>query len=410
MDDKLPNLRNGLPSGIVFASLALGCAGTSFADNAPNQRHSTNMPAERVVPVLRLTKPRLLTRAEILNADADSLARIGQHLMIGYHNFADVKALVERRAIAGVFITDHNVRRRPIQAIAAEIGELQGIRKRQGLPPLIIAADQEGGAVSRLSPPLARQPSIAAVLRGKSRDVEIEPIVRAYAAKQAAELNKVGVTLNFSPVVDLNFNPTYRGDGQTQLRNRAISSEPFRVAKVADWYCQGLADAGIACTLKHFPGLGRVKRDTHLMSAAIEVSEGKLELNDWLPFMRVMRRPHVAIMLAHVKINAIDKSAPASYSPKIIADLIRKKWNFRGLIITDDFSMGAITRSKDGVGGAAIKALNAGADIVLVSYSERHLDSVMSALLAADAQGALDRRQGQESFARLKRFVAPSEE
>ena len=97
-----------------------------------------------------------MTREEILASDPAILERLGRHIVIGYHSSATMKALVEKKAIAGIFITDHNVRRRTVADIRSEIDALQALRARQGLPPLIIAADQEGGAVSRLTPPLAR--------------------------------------------------------------------------------------------------------------------------------------------------------------------------------------------------------------------------------------------------------------
>jgi beta-N-acetylhexosaminidase len=355
------------------------------------------------------TGVRLLDRAQILASDPERLARIGRHLMIGYHSYAQVKALVEHRAIAGVFITDHNVKGRTPAAVKADIDALQAIRLAQGLPPLIIAADQEGGAVSRLSPPLKRQKSLAEMLKGVEHDVERRKIVEAFAETQAAELKKLGVTLNFAPVVDLNLNPKNTRDGETRLRMRAIGSDPFLVAKVAGWYCDAIAASGIMCTLKHFPGLGRVTRDTHVTTGEITASEGQLELNDWVPFRRVMHKPNAVTMLGHVRVGVIDKTTPASYSKPVIDTLIRKTWRYDGLLITDDFSMGAITRGKPGVGRAAVQALNAGVDIVLVSYMEKHLDSVMSVLLAADQNGEFDAATRTRSRERIARIVSIGE-
>lgn len=351
--------------------------------------------------------PKLLKREEILSADTTRLERIGRHIMIGYHGLSAVKALVERRAIAGVFITDHNVRGRKVEAIRADIDMLQAIRKEQGLPPLVIAADQEGGSVSRLSPPLKRQPALGTLLAKIKTDEERRSIVEAYAVEQAAELARLGVTLNFGPVVDLNLDPKNRSDGETRLRLRAISADPYTVAKVAGWYCDTLAEAGVMCTLKHFPGLGRVRRDTHVASGQIDVTEGTLELNDWVPFRRTMDRPNAVTMMGHVRVGVLDTTAPASYSQTIIDGLVRKAWNYRGLIVTDDFSMGAITRGKPGIGAAAVKSLNAGADLVLVSFSEKHFDTMMSALLAADEAGEIDHAALARSRARLDRILSP---
>lgn len=351
--------------------------------------------------------PKSLKRDEILAADSTRLKRIGRHVMIGYHGFSAVKDLVERRAIAGVFMTDHNVRGRKVEAIKADIDTLQAIRKEQGLPPLVIAADQEGGSVSRLSPPLKRQPALGTLIAKSKTDEERRTIVEAYAVEQAAELTRLGVTMNFGPVVDLNLDPKNRSDGETRLRLRAISADPYTVAKVAGWYCDTLAEAGLMCTLKHFPGLGRVRKDTHVASAQIDVTEGTLELNDWVPFRRTMDRPNAVTMMGHVRVGVLDKTAPASYSQTIIDGLVRKTWSYDGLIVTDDFSMGAITRGKPGIGAAAVKALNAGTDLVLVSFSEKHLDTMYSALLAADEAGEIDHAALARSRARLDRVLNP---
>ncbi len=350
-------------------------------------------------------KPRLMSRAEILNTDPQRLANLGRHIIVGYHLLSDVKALVKARAIAGVFITDHNVRGRKVEAVKAEIDALQDIRREQDLPPLIIAADQEGGTVSRLSPPLRRQRSLGTIVAKVEQDEERRKLVESYARTQADELARIGVNMNFGPVVDLNLNPGNHRDGETRLRLRAISSDPYTVAKVAGWYCDTLAESGIMCTLKHFPGLGRVKRDTHRVSGEVVASEGQLELNDWVPFRRVMSKSNVATMLGHVRVAVIDKTTPASFSHTIISTLIRDTWKHDGLLITDDLSMGAVTRSKAGVGGAAVTALDAGADIVLVSYSEKHLDTVMSALIAADAKGEIDAEARGKSETRLARIL-----
>ncbi|MGE0055632.1 MAG: glycoside hydrolase family 3 N-terminal domain-containing protein [Hyphomicrobium sp.] len=348
----------------------------------------------------------LLSRAEILSSDPERLGRLGRHIIVGYHLLSEVKALVEARAIAGIFITDHNVRGRKADDVKADIDALQQIRREQGLPPLIVAADQEGGAVSRLSPPLRRQPSLGKLLAKVDHDVDRRPIVENYARTQAAELSRVGVNMNFGPVVDLKLDPSNRSDGETRLRLRAISSDPYTVAKVAGWYCDTLAEAGILCTLKHFPGLGRVKRDTHVASAEISATEGTLELNDWVPFRRLMGKPNVVTMLGHVRVGVLDKTAPASYSRTIVSTLMRETWENQGLLVTDDFSMGAITRGKPGLGAAAVKALNAGVDFLLLSYSEKHLDTMYSALLKADESGELDEKMRAQSRARIDNVFA----
>jgi beta-N-acetylhexosaminidase len=346
-----------------------------------------------------------MSRAEIFETNPDRLERVGRHLIVGFQSFSEVKSLVDKRAIAGIFITDHNVRNRSTHDIKSDIDALQAIRVEQGLPPLIVAADQEGGAVSRLSPPLKKQMSLGRLLADLKHDDERRTAVEAYAGTQAEELKRLGVTLNFAPVVDLKLNPSNHDDGETRLRLRAIAADPYLVAKVAGWYCDKVAASGIMCTLKHFPGLGRVARDTHVSSGEISASGGELELNDWVPFRNVMSKPNAAMMLGHVRVNAIDKATPASFSRPVIHDLIRDQWAYDGLLITDDFCMGAVTGSKGGIGAAALKSIDAGVDLVLVSFPEKHLDEVLSTLIAADAESSIDRAVTGASNDRIARIV-----
>lgn len=348
----------------------------------------------------------VLTRVEILATDPVILEKLGRHIIVGYDDPATVKVLVAKKAIAGIFMTDHNVRRRDVARIRADIDALQAVRAEQGLPPLIIAADQEGGAVSRLSPPLSRQPGLARVIAAVKPGEDVKAAVVAYARKQAGELQRIGVNLNFAPVVDLKMDPKRRSDGETQLRYRALSADPRVVSEAAGWYCDTLAEDGIFCTIKHFPGLGRVALDTHRYAGEIKSPLVELSGADWVPFRALMGKPNVVTMLAHVRLKGLDPTTPASFSASVIDGLIRTDWKHDGLLITDDFSMGAVTRAEQGVGGAAVAALNAGADLVLLSFSDKHYNTLMSALIAAEKAGALDPNKRAASLERLKTVPA----
>jgi beta-N-acetylhexosaminidase len=177
------------------------------------------------------------------------------------------------------------------------------------------------------------------------------------------------------------------------------------VADVAGWYCDTLAAYGIMCTIKHFPGLGRVKLDTHRTAGDIKVPSLELQGADWVPFQHLMHRPYVATMLAHVRLADVDKDTPASFSKAVVTGLMRGQWRHDGVLVTDDLSMGAVTRGPEGIGGAAIKSLNAGADLLLVSYSDRDLDNVMTSLIEAETAGLLDQTMRARSLQRLARMT-----
>jgi beta-N-acetylhexosaminidase len=346
-------------------------------------------------------------RATVLHADRNALARIGAHVMVGYERIEEVVRLAERRAIAGVFVTARNVRGRGMRAVAEDVARLQQIRRSQQVPDLWIAADQEGGQVSRLSPPLPRPEPLSAVA-GRSR---VERL--AHARSVAEGLARLGVNLNLAPIVDVDHGVRSLADRHTRIAQRAIAADVETIARVAGDYCEGLASVGVRCTLKHFPGLGRVRHDTHVRSATLRESVATLRRSDWVPFRRLMDRQAEVVMVGHVILEDVDVAHAASYSRPVIDGLLRGAWGYRGLLLTDDVCMAAIHESRDGIGGASVQALNAGVDMILVAYDPDQYWFVMQALLLAHRRGELDDQRLMQSRERLKRlapdpWLAPS--
>jgi beta-N-acetylhexosaminidase len=213
--------------------------------------------------------------------------------------------------------------------------------------------------------------------------------VRDYAAAQARDLADLGINVNLAPVVDLDHGIVNPGDRLTRISTRAISADPQIVADVAEDYCAQLSEHRVRCTLKHFPGLGRVVADTHLESADLALPPGELASTDWLPFRALMRRHDIIVMLGHARLTAVDAARPVSFSQQVVRGLLRTDWGYDGLLITDDFSMGAVTYSPEGIGGGSVEALNAGVDLILVSYDPDQFYLVMYALISAARAGVL---------------------
>jgi beta-N-acetylhexosaminidase len=328
-------------------------------------------------------------RDEVLRADPALLERLGRHVVVGYRDLDELNALIGRHAIAGVFLTTRNVRGRDAAAIRQEIAALQAARRRQGLPELLVTTDQEGGAVSRLSPPLERMPPLSEIVARHKASAERHAAVRDYAAAQARDLADLGVNVNLAPVVDLDHGVVNPGDRLTRISTRSISADPQIVSEVAEDYCAQLSHHGVRCTLKHFPGLGRVVADTHLQSADLALPPGELTSTDWLPFRSLMRRHDIIVMLGHARLTAVDATRPVSFSQPVVHGLLRTDWGYDGVLITDDFSMGAVTYSPQGIGGGSVEALNAGVDLILVSYDPDQFYLVMYALIGAARAGVL---------------------
>lgn len=335
-------------------------------------------------------------RRAVLEAPSERLQKWGRHFVVGYDRFEEIEALVSRGAVGGVFLRSKNVRGKTLGEIAAQIVRLQDIQKGLGLPPLLIAADQEGGLISRMSPPLPYLPSLSRIIREAQAD-EIERTAASYATLQARQLSRMGVNLNFAPVIDL--------QGSEPLTERAIDADPQVVERAAMAYALTLEKFGIAATLKHFPGLGRFAEDTHVQEAVWEGPIEELEIRDWVPFQGVSKRSRCLIMLGHVRLKRLDPDSPVSLSKKVVQGVLRGKWNREDLLlITDDFQMQPIRGRAGGVGEASIQALNAGVDLILTANDLTFYYQGMRALLAAEEGGRMDEVLIGRSERRLERF------
>ncbi|WP_065754265.1 glycoside hydrolase family 3 N-terminal domain-containing protein [Bradyrhizobium paxllaeri] len=338
-------------------------------------------------------------KQRVLQADAAQTRSLGRHFIVGYSSFAEVAVLAEKGLIAGVYITRHNIVGSTAPRLKEEIAALQEKRRAASLPPLIVAADQEGGIVSHLAPPLTKLPALSTL-------AELTPEVRAEKAQafgrtHGQELAALGVTVNFAPVLDLRPEvKRNRFDFNTLIGRRAISDDPAIVADIAQAYVSGLEASGVGATVKHFPGLGRVRTDTHHFSADLDTPFEELEASDWSPFRKVLAGSKAQLMIGHVALTSVDPDRPASHSKRVVDGIIRKKWNHQGVVITDDLVMGAIYQRN--VCTAVVEALNAGVDLLLVAFDGTQFYRIFTCAMVASAEGRLDAAMLRDSETRLK--------
>ncbi len=311
-----------------------------------------------------------LQKMSVLGASTLSAQAYGTHFIVGYTSFDDVKKLAADGTIAGIFLTRRNVEGKTIQQVRKEIDELQQIRSHSGFAPLIVTTDQEGGVVSKLSPPLEYQPPLNALLNSDSEmlNESEQEIVREYAQKQANGLKELGVTVNLSPVLDLQPDKLFKNDEFTKIRLRSLSTTPEKVSSIAAVYAVELKRNGITPTFKHFPGIGSVSVDTHISGARLETPLSDLLKTDLIPFKQLGQDPDSLMMLSHVVLTDVDPDHPVSFSKPVVQNLVKTQLHIKSKLITDDFSMGAVVNSNDGVNGAVDKALDAGVDYILFAY------------------------------------------
>ena len=344
-----------------------------------------------------------LRKHDVLGTSAVEARQLGPHFMVGYSSFPEVARLAEQGLIGGVYVTRHNIRGRTVETLRAEIAALQDKRRAASLPPLVVAADQEGGIVGHLAPPLTKVPALA-TLTGLAPDDQ-QAKAEEFGRIHGRELAGLGVNLNLAPVLDLK-PPGRRNrlDFHTLIGQRAIATDPVVVSTIANAYVRGLEQSGVGATLKHFPGIGRVRTDTHHFSANLNTPVRELEATDWLPFREVLSHSRSAIMVGHVTLTAVDPDRAASHSKRVVEGVIRDKWGYEGVVMTDDLVMGAIYQHD--VCQAVVEAINAGVDLLLVAYDGAQFYRIFACALDGSRQGKLDTAMLRASQARLERSLS----
>ncbi len=316
--------------------------------------------------------------------------KVGQLMMVGFGGKEmgpKIHHLMQSMHIGAAAIYSRNVRSLP--QVAKLIRDLRKGFAGQVQP--FIAVDQEGGNVVRMRSGVAVLPG--AMTLGAARD----PVLSYLAAQaHAVDLKLVGFDMNLAPVLDTNRNPK-----NPVINVRAFGDSPELVADMGVAFCLGQQDAQLATVAKHFPGHGTTAHDSHFDLPTISLDEKQLTATELKPFCRAINAGLDALMTAHVQIPAIDPSGtPASLSHRIITGLLREKLGFDGVVITDDLEMRAVS-GRMGVGKAAVKAVLAGADMVMVIWTSKRKKEVFRTLLAATQDGTIPLARLDQSVRRI---------
>ncbi len=236
--------------------------------------------------------------------------------------------------------------------------QLQNAAKESGLPPLLIAADQEGGQLMALGDHTTPFPGNLAL--GATRSAELAERV-GYALGR--ELAAMGVNVNYAPACDVNINPQ-----NPVIGTRSFGESPESVARMTAAMVRGLQAAGIAATAKHFPGHGDTASDSHYGTPIVPHSQERLRRVEFPPFKAAIEAGVRMILTAHVAVPAFDEQPdlPATLSSRLLRGVLRDELRFEGVIVTDAMDMHAITQGM-GFGIDAICAAVAGADLLLLT-------------------------------------------
>jgi beta-N-acetylhexosaminidase len=316
---------------------------------------------------------------------------VGQSMMLSFAGprvTPDVRAALARIRPAGVILFAGNIL--SPAALHALCSDLQAAAAALGLPPLLIAIDQEGGIVSRLPAPFTTTPGAMAQAATGDPDA-----ARACARITGRQLRACGVNTNFAPVLDVNCNPA-----NPVIGTRSFGADADIVTRFGLAALEGYRQAGVIATIKHFPGHGDASVDSHAGLPAAHHDRARLDAVELAPFKAAIAAGAPALMSAHMVFSALD-TLPATLSPAILTELLRGELGFDGLVFTDALDMGAIARSY-GPAEAAILAKAAGAD-VLLPLGDLDSQSAVATALCEAVQGG---RLAADAFAATRRRLA----
>jgi len=321
-------------------------------------------------------------------------AAIGQLLMAGFPGDSERPPEAIREALAegrlgGVILFRRNVK--DIEQVIALNSAIHSAAITAVAAPFV-AVDQEGGRVVRLRGPLTPIPPMRAV--GATRNTQI---VAQVSEVIATEVAACGFNLNFAPVLDVDTNPD-----NPVIGDRAFSSDPTEVGRIAGAFLVGHWTAGVIPCGKHFPGHGDTDTDSHLELPVLNHAPERLEEIELVPFRKMIEADISMLMTAHIMVPALDTVHPATLSHAVMTRLLRDELGYDGVVITDDLEMKAVADSYD-VESMIELSLRAGVDIFLICHTQEKWERAFEHLVRL-SENELDRRRIFESANRVMRL------
>ncbi|AEB08166.1 beta-N-acetylhexosaminidase [Desulfobacca acetoxidans] len=292
----------------------------------------------------------------------------GQMLMVGIpglHLDEVARTLIRDLQVGGIILFKRNISHP--QQVAELIDACQQTALAASGYPLLVAVDQEGGPVQRFRHPWLETPSARQM--GAAGDLAA---IEHSAQRVAQELQLMGVNVNLAPVLDVARNP------DCPLWERSYSADPEAVVRCGLAAVRGYLAGGVLPVVKHFPGLGATRLDSHLDLPTVEGGTDAGN-EDLFPFREAITAGIPAVMCAHLLVPSWDSNLPTSLSPVAVTRILRQHLKFFGLIFSDDLEMGAITR-KWPVPEAARRAVAAGIDIILICEQIENVKKTLAAL------------------------------
>ena len=325
--------------------------------------------------------------------------RAGQLMNVSWHGTSispALEAMIRIRKVGGVLIHAENFD--DASSLRVLVNELQRLARDAKTLPLLIAIDQEGGAVTRIGKGATILPGNMAL----AATPEPSAAVRAAIGILCRDMRAIGVNWDLAPVADVNTEPR-----NPIILNRSFGSDPRRVAALVDVAVRAFAAERFLCCAKHFPGHGATTVDSHSGLPDLEIDRARLDAVELVPFRAASAAGVPAIMSAHIRVRALDPTPdlPVTLSPAVMTGLLRDQLGFTGLLVTDDLEMGALTKTRSQA-EAGYQAFVAGADLLLFRFDESSQLDAHRRLVTGMTGGTLSRARVDAS---LRRIVALKE-
>ena len=360
-----------------------------------------------VLVICILVTPSVSLSGDVFGGDEPLNVKIGQMIMIGFRGLfvngkSPVIADIKKREIGGVILFDYDVPSgSPVRNIESpdQVKSLVSTLQGASSIPLFVAIDQEGGRVSRLKEKFGFPPTVSEGYLGRIDDPEV---TKRYAEVTAETLSDLGINVNFAPVVDLNINPDNPVIGKIE---RSFSADPEVVIRHSIAIIDVFHAHGILSAIKHFPGHGSSRADSHKGFVDVTESWSPDELK---PFEAIIQSGRCdMVMTAHIFNARLDPLWPITLSERIIGKILRDDLKFNSVVVSDDMQMGAI-RSFYGLETAIKRAILAGCDMLIFAnnsiFDEDIAAQAAGIIKKLVAEGEIKSERIDESYRRIMRL------
>ena len=308
--------------------------------------------------------------------------KIGQLVISGFYGTTldeNILKLIKEDKISGVILFNRNVK--DSSTLLSLNNSLKESNKNNKLP-LFISVDEEGGLVTRMPKDIKRLPTNKYIgsLNNKDLSYKVGEIL-------GEQLSYFGFNMNFAPVLDINSNPN-----NPVIGDRSFGNNKDTVAILGTSTMKGIQSKNIISVVKHFPGHGDTSVDSHVNLPVVNYDINRLNSFEFVPFKTAIQNGADAVMVGHILLPKIDSKYPSSMSYEIVTNILRKDLGFNGLVVSDDMTMGAITKNYS-IEESSIKAINAGVDLLLVCQKYENTENVLKALKEAALNGTISKER-----------------